>query len=106
MIGRAAYQTPYDILSQADAKVFGDKGDHQSRADIARAMVPHIEAHLAEGGRLHSVTRHMLGLFAGQPGARAWRRILSMGATQPGAGVGLLDDALAAVATETTRRAS
>lgn len=97
MIGRAAYNDPYGVLSQADARVFGAQEAIPSRTDIARAMIPHIEAHLAEGGRLHSVTRHMLGLFTGQPGARAWRRVLSTGATKPGAGPELLEEALEAV---------
>ncbi|MEM0991376.1 MAG: tRNA dihydrouridine(20/20a) synthase DusA, partial [Pseudomonadota bacterium] len=57
----------------------------------------YIAAHLADGGRLHAVTRHMLGLFAGRPGARAWRRHLSEGATRPGAGVALVQEALAQV---------
>ena len=65
--------------------------------DAARAMIPHIEAHLAQGGRLHQVTRHMLGLFTGRPGARAWRRILSEEANRPGAGSEVLEKALAAV---------
>ena len=57
-------------------------------------MIPHIEAHLAEGGRLHAVTRHMLGLFTGRPGARAWRRMLSEGAANQGAGIDLVLAAL------------
>ncbi len=96
MIGRAAYQSPYDMLAEADAHIFGNATPVIQRADAARAMIPHIERHLAEGGKLHSVTRHMLGLFAGQPGARAWRRILSTGGTKPGAGIALLEEALAA----------
>jgi tRNA-dihydrouridine synthase A len=61
-------------------------------------MRPHIAAHLADGGRLHDVTRHMLGLFHGRPGARGWRRILSEDAVRPGAGLSVLDRALAEVA--------
>ncbi len=60
-------------------------------------MRPYIAAHLAQGGRLHQITRHMLGLFAGRPGARGWRRVLSDGANRPGAGLDLLDAALDAV---------
>jgi tRNA-dihydrouridine synthase A len=60
-------------------------------------MRPHIARHLEAGGRLHQITRHMLGLFAGRPGARGWRRVLSTGATRPGAGLDLLDRALAEV---------
>jgi tRNA-dihydrouridine synthase A len=53
-------------------------------------MLPYIEAHMSAGGRLNQVTRHMMGLFAGRPGARAWRRMLSENATKPGAGPELL----------------
>lgn len=97
MIGRAAYHDPWAILGEADARIFGKASPVSTPHEAALAMIPHIEAHLAEGGRLHSVTRHMLGLFAGRPGARAWRRRLSEGATQDGAGVELLRQALDAV---------
>ncbi|MEM6373454.1 MAG: tRNA dihydrouridine(20/20a) synthase DusA [Pseudomonadota bacterium] len=96
MIGRAAYHQPTDILSTADRRVFG--GDHDTTAqDAVAAMLPYIEAHLSGGGRLHQITRHMLGLFAGRPGARSWRRLLSEGATRPGAGPELVANALASV---------
>jgi tRNA-dihydrouridine synthase A len=101
MIGRAAYHDPYAILAEADQRVFGVDSPVISRHDIALAMIPHIEAHLAEGGKLGQVTRHMLGLFTGQPGARAWRRTLSEGAAQTGAGVEVLQAALAHVMPET-----
>jgi len=61
------------------------------------AMLPYIERHLSQGGKLNQITRHMLGLFAGRPGARAWRRILSEGATQPGAGPALVEEALSQI---------
>ncbi|MBV0911869.1 tRNA dihydrouridine(20/20a) synthase DusA [Anianabacter salinae] len=95
MIGRVAYQQPADILLNADRRIFGEASTPLTRAEVAEAMKPYISAHLAEGGRLHDVTRHMLGLFAGLPGARGWRRVLSEGAHRSGAGLGLLDDALA-----------
>ena len=60
-------------------------------------MYPQIEAELAAGTRLHQITRHMLGAFAGMPGARRWRRILSDGGTRPGAGIELVELALDAV---------
>ena len=76
MIGRAAYQKPYDILARVDCDMFD--GDEASSAEaIALQMIPYIEDHLKQGGRLHQVTRHMFGLFAGQTGARHWRRRLS-----------------------------
>lgn len=96
MIGRAAYHAPYDILGAADRVVFG-AGKVQGAKDVVRAMLPYIEAHLAGGGRVHQITRHMLGMFAGRPGARAWRRVLSEGAHRAGAGVGLVSEALARV---------
>lgn len=97
MIGRAAYHTPADILLEADQRIFGAATAPRTRADILEAMRPYIAAHLADGGRLHEVTRHMLGLFHGKPGARAWRRILSEGATRSGAGLDVLDAAAEAV---------
>ncbi len=96
MIGRAAYQTPADILCAADRRIFGADEDSDP-FDAVRGMLPYIEAHLTAGGRLHQITRHMLGLFAGRPGARAWRQTLSVGAAHPGAGPELVDAALAAV---------
>ena len=71
MIGRAAYERPADILLGADRVIFGAAGPDPRREDVVLAMVPYIERHLAGGGRLHAVTRHMLGLHAGLPGARA-----------------------------------
>ena len=97
MIGRAAYHTPFDILAGADREIFGETNAGISAEDAVIAMLPYIEAHLAEGGRLHQITRHMLGLFAGRPGARAWRRVLSEGATRDGAGVPLVEEALSHV---------
>lgn len=76
MIGRAAYHDPFAILGTADLAIWG-QGAAQDAMGIAQQMVPYIENHLATGGRLHDITRHMLGLFAGQPGAKAWRRVLS-----------------------------
>ncbi|MEL6951992.1 MAG: tRNA dihydrouridine(20/20a) synthase DusA [Pseudomonadota bacterium] len=96
MVGRAAYQRPADLLLSADRVIFEDTPRFDDPRDVVVAMLPYIAAHLRSGGRLHHVTRHMLGLFAGQTGARAWRRILSEGANLPGAGPELLEAALAA----------
>ncbi|MEM1352690.1 MAG: tRNA dihydrouridine(20/20a) synthase DusA [Pseudomonadota bacterium] len=105
MIGRAAYHTPADILCHADQVIFGT-GRSTSADDAVTAMLPYIEAHLTQGGRLGQVTRHMLGLFAGRPGARAWRRVLSEGAHREGAGPELVIEALAQISVEEdTRRA-
>ena len=95
MVGRAAYHDPGSVLIGADA-LWGE--DHAPAAEaVVEGMRPYIAAHLAGGGRLHQVTRHMLGLFAGRPGARGWRRVLSERASRPGAGLEILDAALAAL---------
>ena len=96
MVGRMAYPQPAEILCAADRVIFGADSDADPIA-VARAMIPYIKAHLAAGGRLHQVTRHMLGLFAGRPGARAWRRVLSEGAHRRDAGPELLEQALAQI---------
>ncbi len=96
MIGRAAYHTPVDILLGADEVIFhrpGRKTAHQ----VAGEMIPYIENHLAAGGRLHNITRHMLGLFTGRPGARAWRRVLSEATVNRNAGLDVYRAALARV---------
>lgn len=106
MIGRAAYQTPADILLDADEVLFGDPPATQSRGDVVRAMLPYIENHLIKDGRLNQITRHMIGLFAGLPGARQWRRILSEGAHLDGAGPDLVLQAFSAVEQHQTQKAT
>lgn len=96
MIGRAAYHQPSDILCAAGPVIFG-QGTATDPVSVVHRMLPYIEGHLSAGGRLHQITRHMLGLFAGRPGARAWRRALSEGATRDGAGPALVLDALSHV---------
>jgi tRNA-dihydrouridine synthase A len=100
MIGRAAYHQPWDILGAADSRIFGAQDPAPGPETVVRRMLPHIEAHLTAGGRLHQITRHMLGLFHGRPGARTWRRILSEGASRPGAGTALVEEALAGLRAE------
>jgi tRNA-dihydrouridine synthase A len=95
MLGRAAYHDPASVLIGADA--LWAEPHAPAPAEVAEAMRPYIAAHLAAGGRLHQVTRHMLGLFHGQPGARGWRRVLSEGAARAGAGLAVLDAALSEV---------
>ena len=92
MIGRAAYQNPW-ILAEADNRIFGATGPGPSREDVLDRVAEYAEAHLAAGGRLADITRHILGLFQGLPGARAWRRHLSENAHGPGAGIGVLREA-------------
>ncbi|MEX2518902.1 MAG: tRNA dihydrouridine(20/20a) synthase DusA [Paracoccaceae bacterium] len=97
MIGRAAYQDPAAVLIEADRRIFGDERATTPEAAV-RAMLPYIEARLAEGARLNQITRHMLTLFQGRPGARQWRRTLSEGAPLRGAGPELVETALDAIA--------
>ena len=96
MIGRAAYQRPGDLLLGADERIFGAT-TRISEAQALDEMRHYTARELAKGTRLASITRHMLGLFSGQPGARQWRRILSEQAHLPGAGLEVLDTAAAAV---------
>lgn len=99
MLGRAAYQTPA-LLAEVDAALFGD-GDPISVQAALEAYRPYMAARLAEGVGLHAMTRHMLGLFNGRPGARQWRRTLSEKAPRKGAGLEVLDEALGAVLIDT-----
>ena len=98
MIGRAAYQAPTDLLAAADSTIFGVSSSVTDPVDAVRGMYRYIQDELDKGTRLHSITRHMLGTFAGRPGARRWRQILSNEANRPGAGIALLESALATVA--------
>ena len=84
MIGREAYHNPY-ILAEADQRVFGSFKRPPSRAEVLQAYLPYVQRELARGLPLHRLTRHILGLFQGMPGAKAWRRHLSQ-ATAHGAG--------------------
>jgi tRNA-dihydrouridine synthase A len=97
MLGRAAYQNPATLLD-VDTRVFDAAPPSQSRAHAVERHIPYIEAMLAAGTPLHAMTRHMLGLFNGQPGGRAWRRTLSEQGVKAGAGVGVVTAALAQVA--------
>jgi tRNA-dihydrouridine synthase A len=96
MLGRAAYQTPA-ILAAVDRRIFGLPAPDADLANVVKIMAAHVDAHLAAGGRVSHVTRHMVGLFHGLPGARRWRQILSSEATRPGTTGKLLLEALDAV---------
>ena len=96
MLGRAAYQEPWRLLA-ADPELFGDPAPHATMKDVFAGMLPYIEAELARGTRLHSITRHFVGAFHGLPGARAFRRHLAENAVKSGAGIGALRDAIALV---------
>ena len=92
MLGRAAYQTPA-LLGQIDSALFGE-GGKVTAVEALAAYLPYMQDQLAAGTNLHAITRHMLGLFAGRPGARAYRRHISENATKPGASLSVLDDAV------------
>jgi tRNA-dihydrouridine synthase A len=96
MLGRAAYQEPWRLLS-VDPELFGEAAPYATMKDVFEAMTPYIEAELAAGTRLHSITRHFVGAFHGVPGARAFRRHLAENGVKPGAGVNVLRDAIALV---------
>jgi tRNA-dihydrouridine synthase A len=76
MIGRAAYQNPW-LLAASDREIFGDDHEIPTRHQVLEAFVPYVERELATGVPLNAITRHILGLFQGQPGARRWRRTIS-----------------------------
>ena len=92
MIGREAYQNPW-ILASADAIVFGEPSRPSGRHQIIEALLPFADRELGAGTPLNRITRHLLGLFQGLPGARAWRRHLSEQAHRPGAGVEVIREA-------------
>ncbi|WP_342722636.1 tRNA dihydrouridine(20/20a) synthase DusA [Bradyrhizobium sp. B097] len=96
MLGRAAYQEPWRLLT-VDSELFGETPPHATMKDVFAAMLPYIERQLAEGTRLHSITRHFVGAFHGVPGARAFRRHLAENGVRPGAGTDVLREAIARV---------
>jgi len=93
MIGRAAYHNPY-LLADADRLLCGEADSPLPRRAVVESMLPYIQGELDRGVRLHSMRRHLLGLYHGQPGGRLWRRHLGEAATQRSAGVKELRDVL------------
>ncbi|OYX32362.1 MAG: tRNA dihydrouridine(20/20a) synthase DusA [Caulobacterales bacterium 32-69-10] len=103
MLGRAAYHTP-DILGQVDRRLFdGAAPDVDSFEAVARYR-PYMAEQLARGVNFAAMARHMLGLFTGRPGARAWRRILTVEGVRPGAGLDVLDQALGEIIAASAKR--
>jgi tRNA-dihydrouridine synthase A len=96
MLGRAGYQHPA-ILLDVDARIFGAPAPARSRVEAVEAHLGYIAARLREGVPVHAMTRHMLGLFNGEPGGRAWRRVLSQQGVRRGAGIEVVRAALAEV---------
>jgi len=92
-LGRAAYQNPF-VLAEVDGRLFGEAGSAPTRRAVIEALLPYIEQHLADGGRLNAIVRHVLGLYNGQPRARAFRRLLAQEAPRDGAGSALVVKAM------------
>lgn len=103
MLGRAAYHEPA-ILGQADRRLFGEDDADVSAFDAIDRYRPYMAARLGEGTHLAAMTRHMLGVMHGRPGARAFRRILTVEAIKPGAGLEVVDRAVDAVREAGARR--
>lgn len=99
MIGRAAYQEPY-LLAAADRDIFGEAGQPVTRREAIENYLPYVAAQLEQGQPLHRMLKHTLGLFAGQPGARHYKRTLSEQGHKPGAGLEVVAAALAGVPAE------
>lgn len=84
MLGREVYHNPY-LLGEVDRILFGEDRPSLSRHEVVQALIPYVQSQLRQGVRLHAISRHLLGLFHGVDGARAWRRHISENATRPGA---------------------
>ncbi len=105
MMGRAAYQSPW-VLAEVDTVLFAAVSPVQTRAQALEAFKPYVARELAKGAPLNAMTKHVLGLFNGLPGARAFRRHLSEHAVKRGAGVEVIDQALAFVREDGARAAA
>ncbi len=105
MLGREVYHNPY-VLAQVDRQFYHSSHTVSSRIDIVEAFLPYVENQLAQGTRLHAMSRHILGLFNGMPGAKKWRRHISENATRAGAGIDVLQQALSYVADVDTEERS
>lgn len=99
MLGRAAYRSPW-LLSQIDRVFYGDARVPRTRHEVLEAFIPYVERELAHGTHLHAMTRHILGLFQGRPGARAFRRHISENAPRPGANARVIREAMSLVPLE------
>jgi tRNA-dihydrouridine synthase A len=96
MIGRAAYDNPY-LFAECDRLFFNDPHPIPTRHQVIETMLPYIENWVAQGHKVSHITRHLLQLFSGQPGTKAWKRYITEQAYQPGAGVEVVRDAIALV---------
>lgn len=105
MLGRAPYKNPY-LLADIDRQLFGDRTTALPRAEIVAQLIPYAEKLVANGTPLHALTRHVMGLFQGQPGGRLWRRHLSENAPQRADDPRILLEALALVEAEQAKKAA
>jgi tRNA-dihydrouridine synthase A len=105
MMGRAAYQTPW-LLADADRALFGEAPPMRTRREAVAAFIPYIARELGHGTPLNAMTKHLLGLFNGVPGARAFRRHLSENAVKPGAGLAVVETALSFIRDDAEERAA
>jgi tRNA-dihydrouridine synthase A len=96
MIGREAYHNPW-LLSNVDEKLFGEKRNVDSRTEALQKFLPYVERELEAGTSLQHITRHILGIFHGVPGGKAFRRHLSENAWRRNAGLSVLEDAMSKV---------
>jgi len=99
MLGRAAYDTP-ELLLGVDSGFFGEVAPVASIEEAFDKLIPYIEREIAKGERLHDITKHLLGVFRGKPGARSYRRHLATEAVKPGANAWVLREALAFISSE------
>ncbi len=99
MVGREAYQNPY-LLAEVDQQIFGLDTPVKKRSQVVEEMYPYIERELSKGAYLGHISRHMIGLFQNMPGARQWRRYISENAHKPGAGIEVIQAALAKIPAE------
>ena len=105
MLGRAAYKTPY-LLADVDRRFFGDEQPALSRHEIVELLIPYAEQLVAKGTPLHALTRHLMGLYQGQPGGRQWRRYLSENAPGNASNAAVLRAALEVVQGQEQRQAA
>jgi len=103
MLGREVYRNPW-LLSQVDHAIYGDTEGAMTREDVVDCMRPYIQHQLDQDTYLNHMTRHMIGLYHGQPGARHWRRTLSEKSCKAGAGLEVLDEALECVTGQLTNQ--
>ncbi len=99
MLGRAAYQTPY-VLAEVDRRFYGASTPVPSRHEVLERFLPYVEQQIAQGVHLHAMSRHILGLFQGLPGARAFRRHISENAPRKDATADVIREAMAHVPRE------